>query len=130
VLVEAEEGEEERSSSNRWKVIFGDAALTFEAAPQAARLEENPGGFFEGAGGGGARGAGGAVMERRGASGIERLGATGLWEIASDLAAAARSAVTLDVPGAHSPSKKIRNRRYTAHDVNGSCCSVTLEFPS
>ena len=47
---------------------------------------------------------------------VERLGATGIWEIARDLAEP------------HSPSKKIRNRRYETRDAYGSCAAVTLAF--
>ena len=105
VLVEAEEeGEEEEkeiSLSKRKRALFAGADLSFDPA--------------------GPREGGGA---------IERLGATGLWEIASDLlaAAAARSAPAAGLPDPHSPSKKIRNRRYTAHDVHGSSAAVTLGF--
>ena len=74
------------------------------------------------------------MNERHGAPGIEHLGTSGLWEIASDLiaAGAARSAMTVDAPSSHSPSKKIRIRsqRYVAHDVHGSRCAVTLAFSS
>ena len=55
-------------------------------------------------------------VPRGGALPIERLGATGLWEIARDLAEP------------HSPSKKIRNRRYEVLDAHGSRCAVTLAF--
>jgi hypothetical protein len=62
---------------------------------------------------------------------IERLGATGLWEIASDLianAAAAENTPPVGAPDPHSPSRKIRNRRYSAYDVHGSRVAVTLSF--
>lgn len=122
VLLEAEEEEneeEEISLSKRGRAVFVEAALTFEPASRAARSEERPEDLLEGVGGGGARGGGGAV--------IDRLGATGLWEIASDLAAS-RSAPAADAPLAHSPSKKVLNRRYVVRDVNGSRCAVTLAF--
>ncbi|MBK9063778.1 MAG: beta-ketoacyl synthase chain length factor [Acidobacteria bacterium] len=111
VLLEAEEEEneeEEISLSKRKRAVFVDAALTFDPDPQTARFEEKREDFLEGVGLGGARGGGGAV--------IERLGATGLWEIARDLAEP------------HSPSKKIRNRRYETRDAYGSCAAVTLAF--
>ena len=112
--------EEEISLSKTKSAVFVDAALTFGdgAAPDTPEEHED---FLEGVGGRGARGAGGAV--------IERLGATGLWEIASDLAAS-RSAPATGAPSVQSPSKKIRNRRYVALDVNGSRAAVTLAFVS
>ncbi len=116
VLVEGIE-EEEISSSKRGSVMFVEASLSFAAGAPDVRPEEHR--FLEGVGGGGARGGGGAV--------IERLGASGLWEIASDVAAAAaRSALTAGVPQPHLPSKKIH--RYETRDVHGSCCVVTLAF--
>lgn len=135
VLVEAEAGEgekgkkeEEISSRGRVGARLVHSSLTFDVAARRGAFEENRRNedFFEGVGDGGVRGGGGAV--------IERLGASGLWEIAEDLAALASSeAATGGAPAAdalrdHSPSKKIRNRRYTAHDVHGSSAAVTLEF--
>ncbi len=107
VLVEGME-EEEISLSKRGRAVFVDADLTFDPASRREASEERPEDFLEGVGLGGARGGGGAA--------IERLGATGLWEIA------------LDVAQPHSPSKKIRNRRYEVVDAHGSCCAVTLAF--
>lgn len=120
VLVEAEEeGEEEISLRRRKRAVFVEADLTFRAASQAVASEERPEDFLEGVGRGGTQAPGGAV--------IERLGASGLWEIARDLEAA-RRALAVDAPPPPSPSKKIRNRRYTTVDVHGSRVSVTLAF--
>jgi hypothetical protein len=116
VLVEGIE-DEESSLSKKERTVFVEAALTFGEPTRTGSSEEDR--FLEGVGGGGARGGGGAV--------IERLGASGLWEIASDLAAAAtRRAMAVEAPSAHSPSKKIH--RYTVLDVHGSRCAVTLAF--
>jgi hypothetical protein len=124
VLVEGTE-EEEISLSKRGRPVFVEAALTYEARSRAGTSEEDR--FLEGVGGGGARGGGGAMIERSGEPAVERLGTSGLWEIASDVAAAAaRSALAADKPGTHSPSKKIH--RYVSFDVHGSCAAITLAF--
>ncbi len=124
VLVEGTE-EEEISLSKRGRPVFVEAALTYEARSRTGTSEEAR--FLEGVGLAGARGGGGAVIEHSGAPGIERLGASGLWEIASDLAAAAtRGAMAVEAPPAHSPSKKIH--RYVTRDVHGACAAVTLAF--
>lgn len=116
VLVEAEETK--ISLRERVGARLVDASLTFDADAGQGRAEEN-GDFLEGASGGGARGEADTV--------VERLGASGLWEVASDLAAAAaRSARTEEAPGAHSPSKK--THQYVARDVHGSRAWVTLEY--
>jgi len=109
LLVASEEDEE--SLSKRGAVVFADAELGFDSVAQN-----------EGVRGGGAAGEGGAAMER--------LGASGLWEIASDVGAAAsdatrRASASPRAPG-HSPSKKIR--RYASLDVHGSRAAVTLAF--
>lgn len=118
VLVEGME-EEEVSSSKRGIAIFVDAALSFDPASPRETSEERPEDFLEGVGQGRARAGGGVV--------IEHLGASGLWEIASDLAAS-RSAPAADAPSAHSPSKKIRDRRYEVLDAHGSRAAVTIAF--
>jgi 3-oxoacyl-[acyl-carrier-protein] synthase II len=143
VLLEAEEeqkeGEEEISLSKRKRVLFVGADLTFADEGAAETTEERPEDFLEGVGRGLARGSGEAVKGRVGASGIEpsgaprieRLGASGLWEIARDVLAftdATGGGAPVDAPDPHSPSQKIRNRRYTARDVHGSHVAVTLAF--
>ncbi|HTS03332.1 MAG TPA: beta-ketoacyl synthase N-terminal-like domain-containing protein [Thermoanaerobaculia bacterium] len=131
VLVQAAEGEreEEDSSSQRrnGSALFIEASLSFDAAALSDVSEE--GYSSEGANKAGAEAPGGAGV---GGAAIERLGVTGLWEIATDVAAAAaatdapRRASAAGTPQAHSPSRKIH--RYEAQDVHGSRAAVTLAF--
>ncbi len=129
VLVEAEEeGEEEEEeeislSKKKMRALFVGADLSFGRASRRRGPKRTRRDFSEGVSEGEAR--------ARGEAAIERLGVTGLWEIARDVAAH-RAAVDLAAPAGaprpHSPSKKIRNRRYIARDVHGSRASVTLAF--
>lgn len=136
VLVQAAEGEreEEDSSSQRrnGSALFIEASLSFDAAALSDVSKE--GYSSEGANEAGAEAPGGAGVGGAGVGGaaIERLGVTGLWEIATDVAAAAaatdapRRASAAGTPQAHSPSRKIH--RYEAQDVHGSRAAVTLAF--